>query len=91
MPFFVHFAHFPRILLNFPGPYSASIRFSSSPSDTSRLRGTRTSKWKWLLITAYVYTSTPENAAAPRIIPSRIFFSVSSMRNRFPPILLTTW
>ena len=33
----------------------------------------------------------PANVAAARIIPSRMPFSVSSIRNRFPPIRLTTW
>ena len=53
-PFFVHFSHFSRIAANFPGPYQASILRSSSLSDTSFLRGTHTSRWKWLDITANV-------------------------------------
>ena len=52
--FFVHFSHFSRIAANFPGPYQASIRLSSSLSETAFFRGTRTSRWKWLDITANV-------------------------------------
>ena len=43
------------------------------------------------ILTIVPATAEPEKIAAARIIPSRIDFSFSSMRNRFPPIRLTTW